>query len=508
MKKVLGLSVLVLLFLALISAFFVYGDEGVTITIENATNGKLYSGYKIFDATYADGDLAAYTIKSSSYWYPFIDDDLFIVDEVGGTLGTLYNVIRKEGVTDEEIIAWIKVLTPPASPDLAKTEATNSLVTWTDVEDGYYYITSSLGSLVTVLNGQEDIEILDKNQRPGWEYPTEPEGEGLPEKPPTLGAPQAGKNVSKDGVWYGETCTGQIGDTVYFKINIYAPKYNLGERIFKYQLRDYIDEGYTYNQDMQIFINGDLVLPARGNTTEWPKDGGIMISIEIPVYEYWDIYPTDTHIEIKYSAVVNSQAFHENNSLIELDWDELEPSYIGGIPLLLKGSVDTPPPSEAKTYTYGFVLEKVDQNGDTVLGATFCLYDSVGNRLQLKEEDNGYRVLGGAEELFDDYIEIRESADKPVIFGIDIDTAYFLEEIKAPPGYNRLTGPVMVYYDLAAEYDGGGIFDDSIIVVNLAGSKLPDTGSIGTKIFLATGSFIMLAAAIVFVVKKRKVDML
>ena len=95
---------------------------------------------------------------------------------------------------------------------------------------------------------------------------------------------------------------------------------------------------------------------------------------------------------------------------------------------------------------------------------------------------------------------------------------YFLEETKAPDGYNKLKTPVEV--EITADYDPvtGELISDStnaekngangqyiktVEVPNKAGAVLPSTGGIGTTIFYVLGSILALGAAVLLIVKKR-----
>ena len=86
-------------------------------------------------------------------------------------------------------------------------------------------------------------------------------------------------------------------------------------------------------------------------------------------------------------------------------------------------------------------------------------------------------------------------AGQVVIKGLKGDTKYYLEEVKAPNGYNILTKrqEVLVSKDDSARAD----------VVNKSGAELPSTGSIGTTMFYISGA-VMLIGAFIFMVSKRR----
>ena len=99
--------------------------------------------------------------------------------------------------------------------------------------------------------------------------------------------------------------------------------------------------------------------------------------------------------------------------------------------------------------------------------------------------------------------------------GLDAGT-YYLEETKAPVGYNKLTAPITVVSDrgtlptvasqtisYTVKY-GDTTADDHVVrVENKAGVELPSTGGMGTTIFYVIGGGLMVAAIVLLVTKKR-----
>ena len=94
---------------------------------------------------------------------------------------------------------------------------------------------------------------------------------------------------------------------------------------------------------------------------------------------------------------------------------------------------------------------------------------------------------------------------------------YTLTEIAAPEGFNKITDPIKVEIKWTAEdgftlgedtddgwtetADGAGTF--KITIVNESGSVLPSTGGIGTTIFYALGTILVLGAGVVLVTRRR-----
>lgn len=105
---------------------------------------------------------------------------------------------------------------------------------------------------------------------------------------------------------------------------------------------------------------------------------------------------------------------------------------------------------------------------------------------------------------------------------------YYLEETKAPDGYNLLTDKVTVVINndttnvgtLTGVTSTSGVKDDTtaaangtinatkgtatINIANAAGSQLPSTGGMGTTLFYIIGGVLMAGAAVVLVIKKKR----
>ena len=85
---------------------------------------------------------------------------------------------------------------------------------------------------------------------------------------------------------------------------------------------------------------------------------------------------------------------------------------------------------------------------------------------------------------------------------------YWLEETKAPSGYNAIEGRqkfTIQDADLMAGEAVDGVFDETsgVKVLNKTGSLLPSTGGIGTTIFYIGGGVLVVAAVVLLITKRR-----
>lgn len=496
MKKFFAILLALTLVFAMGTSAFAAEGTG-TITVQNATIGQNYAGYKIFDATY-DGDTVAYTIDSSDKWYNIVsaDGSPFELTQVGNT--TTYNVAVADGKTDADILNWLQGQTVPGKADLEAVMADGTTVLWKNVAYGYYLITSDLNNkTVTVTNVNEDVTVIDKNQKPGWEDPDGPNDDDQ----------QQGKNVSSDNAEYSSTSTSGIGDTAYFKVNVFAPKYNGENIVNQYTFTDALADGFTYNNDLVIKIKGET---QTVDTDYSVTVNGQTITIVLNVYGN-DDYPTDASVEMTYTAKVDTDAIYDNTNKIGMDWTEFTPDPANPTEPENPNNPekadpeDTPEDSKTDTYVYGFNLQKYantvsDEN--KLDGASFKLYDAKtdGNEIKVvKVSDGVYRVADAGE----DGVEIE--AGRAQIFGLKEGT-YYLEETDAPDGYNPLTSRKIVTVGDAVDNGadvGDGYTDATVDVVNNSGTVLPETGGIGTTIFYIIGGLMMVGAVVLLVTKKK-----
>ena len=141
-------------------------------------------------------------------------------------------------------------------------------------------------------------------------------------------------------------------------------------------------------------------------------------------------------------------------------------------------------------------------------GAEFKLYDAKteGNEIALIDEGNGvYRVATAAEKAAEGFVSATIKAGKVTIKGLDSGT-YYLEETKAPAGYNVLAERVEVKIDhanLTATVEGDTYVSGGVQVINKTGAELPSTGGIGTTIFYVVGGLLVVAAGVLLVTRKR-----
>ena len=229
MKKFLSIIMVLAMVLSLSITAFAAENEG-SITITNATIEETYGLYKIFDASIskdADGNTNAvsYSIETDNQFFAA----LFGADGTTDNTYFVYNVntgsvTKKEGVNDSELIKYLTELVKNGTYQTAVTpvKATSDEVKFENLPYGYYLITSTLGTTVTINSNTPDVSVIDKNQKPGGNF----------DKQIQIGVDAEGKPI------WGDSNSANIADQVTYKISFVATNYDGENKIKYYQIHD------------------------------------------------------------------------------------------------------------------------------------------------------------------------------------------------------------------------------------------------------------------------------
>ena len=229
MKKFLSIIMVLAMVLSLSITAFAAENEG-SITITNATVDEIYGLYKIFDASIskdADGNTNAvsYSIETDNQFFAA----LFGADGTTDNTYFVYNVntgsvTKKEGVNDSELIKYLTELVENGTYNTAATpvKATSDEAKFENLPYGYYLITSTLGTTVTINSNTPDVEVIDKNQKPGGDF----------DKQVQIGVDAEGKPI------WGDSNSANIADEVTYKISFVATNYDGENKIKYYQIHD------------------------------------------------------------------------------------------------------------------------------------------------------------------------------------------------------------------------------------------------------------------------------
>lgn len=458
-KKTLSLLLLLVLSLAQVGNVKADGTKG-TITIKNAIVNETYSIYRILDLETYDAQNNHYIYRANTKWEAFINDAskggkyLEAKNENGNTY-----YVWKENADQvkftEEAIAYAKA--KPIETEASK-KATSTTVQFTELDLGYYLVSSSVGSLLHLTTTNPNGEINEKN---------------------TI-KPEVDKEVKENSTGvYGKENDATIGDTVEFKSTI-----TTGAGFKDYVLYDKMSTGLTLNPGSikaYVIDNNDEVAIDEQYYTVNENVAGYTFTVTFD-NEFIAKQPRNTKIVVKYTATLNE------NATIEGTGNTNETN--------LKYGNDTTETKKTTTYTYKFNLKKTDADENEIKGAEFKLYKDNKEILVVleNEADSIYRVAVAGET------GVTIKVGHATIKGLDAGT-YYLEEVVSPEGYNKLTSKQKV--EVKGKNNDNSFHINDISVVNYTGSLLPETGGIGTMLFITFGLILILGFGLLLVTKLR-----
>lgn len=139
-------SLVLALALALTLAVPVMAAGNGTITVENPVENQTYVAYKIFDVTYS-GDAHAYTIAADSEWYNAVSGYNGL--EISAAVDGVCIVAKKSDYSAADFAAHLKNYLPADAESTTLTK-TGETVKATGLDLGYYFVTSTTGSLCSL----------------------------------------------------------------------------------------------------------------------------------------------------------------------------------------------------------------------------------------------------------------------------------------------------------------------------------------------------------------------
>lgn len=435
-------------------------NEKGTITINKAIVNEEYNIYKVLDLETYDKVKNHYIYRAASGWETFLDGATDYL-EAKSENGDKYYV-WKDGVDNKSRAkefaekAYKYAKDNNITPTKTK-KADSTSVKFDKLELGYYLVDSSVGALLHLTTTNPSAIVNEKN---------------------TLN-PNVDKNVLENSTGtYGKENDDMIGSTISYKTTI-----TTGAGYGNYVLYDVMDIGLTFNVNSVVVKIGDEVVDSSKNYTVKTDVTSYTFVIEFND-EFILKQPKNTNIDVYYTATLNKDATVEGKGNVNETYLEY-------------GNTTKTDSSKTTTYTYAFDLVKTNKEGKELTGAEFILLDKYGNKIKVvlkDEETKTYRIATRNE------IGVNIKAGKATIEGLDKDS-YKLEEVVSPEGYNKLTRPV--------EFSVNGKTNVTIIertlvnVINYTGSELPETGGIGTKLFITSGLSLVLICGLVLVTKLR-----
>ena len=441
---------------------------------EGSTATNEYKVYRVFDAT-SEGDEKktniSYKLNANHKTAPagFSVDNAGNVTYTGtGTGGQLSQddiTAIKNYVTDADLVATVI------------TDAADKEFTLKNLPYGYYYISTTTGTLVTVDSTNPNATVEDKNEVP------------------TLDKTITGVTVG-DLDDDGKKALAQVGTTVKYKSTI-----TIGKGA----------EGYVFHDDMGSgleLVTGSITVDDNDDKVDAPVSGtdytlSTNHSDDTIYIEFNDEYigklAVGKIITISYDATVTSDALTiyqsgEGKNTASLDYDHTT------------GTSSTPT-KETEIHNAKLTVTKnqPDPNDKEktipLAGAGFVIKNEAGkyymhtvdkttNKASVTWVDD---ITKATEQISD------EHGNVPAFTGL-ANGKYTLVEKTTPSGYN--TAIDQEFTIKAGDYEVTNL-EQIATVTNVKGLELPSTGGMGTVAFAVVGLIVMAGAAVTLIIKKR-----
>ena len=470
-----------------------------SITIENAVTNQTYKIYRILNLEY-HADTNSYRYTANGAWEDFIlrENNNFKLDKETGAVTWSNTNPENNGTAIQQIAnsaGKYAEYTPNNVQEDGSAKANGITLTFSNLPLGWYLVVSDLvdldkGALCSIGTTDPNAVIREKNSKPTIE-----------------------KEVY-EGDTLGYSNDAGIGDTVKFQTRIHVTDGNPTN----YVLHDTMSNGLKFNEkSVTVLLMRDPKTGGSnysGNLTPGTDYELVTSTSDTCTFEIKFLKPLKPYdyIQVDYSATVTSDAVigttgNDNKAV-----------------LTYGNNSTTTESSTTKTYVWEMGVRKFanlggDDTNHALADAEFQLYKKDGDTQKYATfNETGantsiYKLTGWTNNATE-AAKVKTPANGNITFeGLDAGT-YYLEETKAPTGYNKLTAPITVVISSTlpttggtASYtvtaDGATTTDYTVRVENKAGTELPSTGGIGTTLFYVIGGGLMVAAIVLLVTKKR-----
>lgn len=492
--------------------------SAATITVENNdpeadtnTAGETYEAYKIFDAVRAEGTTVttngtvqtadgpiAYEIAKASPWFSVLFNEdgtakeaaqvWFTAEKIEGEDPETWQVLPTEtakNLTDAKDIAeWLLEKKPASAEKISlNAPAKGQSAVSTDVADGYYLVTSSLGTNLGLATTDIPMTIVEKNTYPSVD--------------------KSQNDTAADAAYADTKVNVGIGDTIYYKVSAVIPATAKGT----VTLTDTMSEGLTPAAASTITAKigtEDLAASGSWEAVDGPSPASYTITITVnekTLGKTVDFYMT---------ATVNKDALTDTDRKNEVTLTYSNYSQSDYVEYTTYASGAVKYDGSTADNNGGVLTPKAGKEIKYLEGAEFKL-QADGADVDVVKDGDYYRpaLEGETGEAI-----VSDAKGQIIIRGLDSEKSYTLVETKAPRGYNPSANTASlttvedaktnVSIDEGSDADTTYLTPAQVVKIeNNQGSILPSTGGRGTAVFYILGSILVIGAGVILVTRRR-----
>ncbi|MBQ8610265.1 MAG: isopeptide-forming domain-containing fimbrial protein [Oscillospiraceae bacterium] len=548
MKKTFALVLTVIMLFTLALPAFA-AEPTVSLTIAGEKSGHIYEAYQVFD-----GKLNASGVMTEITWGSGLKDTdalLAALKADTATFGSDFaaatsaegvaNAMKAWGDKGPKIDAFADLLKSYlVTPAVYTTTSSTTTYTFDALDPGYYLIKDQDGT-VDEKNDFYTKFLLDVTTS------TDVAVKGS--------VPTVKKEVSTQlSSGYSDKIANQLNKEHYYQWTGTIPDDIADYDWYYYEFVDTLSDGLTFIDFEEIYIQTntnkiEIFNAAVEDDPATPEDERIKDPVRYP--DVVDADDSDNKIGLVWNDLKGDyNALAPNNTIVVRYSAKLnENAVIGGagnlneVELIFSNNPHDEddkgktPPMDPRVYSFALeVVKRADsETGEVLKGAKFILYHNhtvettpgsgsyVNVPVYAKVTDG--KILEWVEDEDDATVLTTDASGKINVAGLTVKITYYLKEIEAPDGYNKLTRDVAVIIDSfetsATNYKVSKItynVDNSqktstgataeagtvvATVINRAGTTLPSTGGIGTTLFYIAGGLMVAVAVVLLVTKKR-----
>lgn len=510
MKKFASLFLVLIMSIFMSATAFAANSNAHTITITNEKSGHTYTAYQVFAGDISNDKLtniewgsgvdgaAVLTALKALDSSPYASCDS--AEAVAAVLAGFSN-------NSDELNAFSKVvgahLTTAAGTSTETKGETSSTYTINVTGDGYYLIKDT-GAIGTDDAATNYILKVIKNVTVKAKVDT----------------PTIDKTIVDADDGKGNGTAQDVGSVVNFKLVSNVPEMD-GYTSYTYIVHDTMSSGLTpvdADKDGKIDVNVTIGGASYTDFTVTMSSDGQSFTVAFNNFINQKS-PAGKEIVITYAATINENALNtdKETNTVYLEYSNNPNDNTS------KGQT---PEDVVYVYDFDIVIDKYAKTSETaetkLAGAKFVLlnsdktkyyyYNSTTNKVEWYTLADGETLEQAITAGKITEVTTGENGDAK-FQGLDCGS-YYLHETASPAGYNLLKEDVGL--TITATYgsdgqitssnavsDNNGQYQRSQKIENKAGAELPSTGGIGTYIFYAIGSVLVIGALVLLITKKR-----